>query len=140
MYRDEVLRLADSVTDVLAAHTDPVDAFRAWFESLARYVRIKHGLGEALNTAAAQNVIGKTYAPALAATRALLDACAASGGMRDDVDAADVLLLMGFLWRLPDDAAGHRQAARTMEIVVAGLRPLTDPRVGTVMAQHSPWP
>jgi hypothetical protein len=100
-----------------------VDAFRAWFTALARHVRVKHGLGEALNTAAAQNVIGETYAPALAATRTLLDACAARGSMRADVDAADVLLLVGFLWRLPEDPAGQRQAARMMEIVVAGLRP-----------------
>jgi AcrR family transcriptional regulator len=123
VYRDEVLRLSDSVTEVLAAHADPVDAFRTWYETLARSVRVKHGLGEALTTAAARSIIGETYAPVLAATRALLDACAATGAMRADVEAGDVLMLMGFLWRLPDDAAGRRQAARTMDIVVAGLRP-----------------
>jgi AcrR family transcriptional regulator len=117
VYARDVRRLADDVTAVLAEH-EPLDAFRVWFERLAAYVRIKHGLGEALNTAAAQAVIAESYAPVNAAVGALLDACAAAGVMRPELRPPDVVLLMSFLWR----AASPEQAARTLEIAIDGLR------------------
>ncbi|GAA1193809.1 hypothetical protein GCM10009608_31740 [Pseudonocardia alaniniphila] len=40
----------------------PDDAFVAWFETLAHYIRLKHGLGEALHNAAIQDAINETYA------------------------------------------------------------------------------
>ena len=51
--------------EVLAAHP-PLDAFQSWFHTLADYVRVKHGLGEALHTAAAKDAINATYAPVVA--------------------------------------------------------------------------
>jgi AcrR family transcriptional regulator len=124
VYRHDVQRLADSVDTVLARHPDdPLAAFRAWYVKLAGYVRVKHGLGDALNTAGAQAVIDDTYAPVTAATKTLLDACAAAGAVRADLDPMDVLLLMGFLWRVPDTRAGRAQAARILDVVLAGLAP-----------------
>lgn len=52
VHRHDVGRLVGSVPDVLAAHA-PLDALRQWFTTLAAYVRIKHGLGEALHSVAA---------------------------------------------------------------------------------------
>jgi hypothetical protein len=43
--------------------------------------------------------------------------------MRDGLDPGDVLLLMGFLWRVPDGPTGRQQADRMMVIVIDGLRP-----------------
>jgi hypothetical protein len=57
-----------SVDDVLARYP-PLEAFTRWFDQLAAYVRVKHGLGEALHTAAARRVINETYAPVEAAVR-----------------------------------------------------------------------
>ena len=122
VYRRDVQRLVDSVPDVLDRHT-PLDAFRTWFRTLADYVRVKHGLGEALHTAAAQDAINATYAPVVAAVTALLEACAADGSMRRDLDPDDVLLLMGFVWRVSDSAAGRAQADRMVELVIEGLGP-----------------
>jgi AcrR family transcriptional regulator len=123
VYRYEVQRIVDLVDDLLAAH-GPLDAFRTWFETLADNVRLKHGLGEALQTAAAQKVISDTYAPVTAAIDVLLNACADSGDMRADLDAADVLLLMSFMWRVGADDAGRAQARRIMELAIDGFRPL----------------
>ena len=50
-YQHDVDALVGSVSELLADH-EPLDAFKIWFERLADYVRIKHGLGEALNSAA----------------------------------------------------------------------------------------
>jgi AcrR family transcriptional regulator len=122
VYQRDVQRLVDSVPDVLAAHP-PLEAFRTWFMTLADYVRVKHGLGEALYTAAAQDVINETYAPVIAAVTVLLDACAAGGSLRSGLDPDDVLLLVGFLWRTPATEAGREQARRLLELVIEGLRP-----------------
>jgi AcrR family transcriptional regulator len=122
VYQRDVEHLVDSVPDVLSAHP-PLDSFRIWFQTLADYIRVKHGLGEALHTAAAQNTINETYAPVIAAVTVLLQACAADSSLRAGLDPGDVLLLMGFLWRTPSTDAGREQAGRLMELVIEGLRP-----------------
>ena len=122
VYRHDVQRLVDSVSDVLAENA-PLQAFRVWFHTLADYVRLKHGLGEALHSAAVQDAISETYQPVVTAVKQLIDACVADGSMRSNLDPDDVLLLMGFMWRVDAGADGRKQAARIMEVVIDGLRP-----------------
>ena len=121
MYRHDVQKLVDSVDEILAAHR-PLEAFTAWFETLAAYIRVKHGLGEALHNAAIQNAIDETYAPVVAAVTKLLDSCVADGSVRPGLDPADVLLLMGYLWRVAPDDDGIRQGRRLTRIVLDGIR------------------
>lgn len=121
VYRHDVQMLVDSVTDVLAEH-EPLDAFRVWFERLADYIRIKHGLGEALHSAAAQDVVNETYAPVTAAVGELLAACEAAKVVRPGLDPGDVLLMMGFLWRVGPGEAGKAQADRLFDLAVDGFR------------------
>jgi AcrR family transcriptional regulator len=115
-------RLVDSVPEVLAAHA-PLDALRHWFITLASYVRIKHGLGEALNSAAAQRVISASWPPVTAAVRQLLEACERAGEIRPGIDPVDVIMLMSCLWRTPDGPEGAAQADRLMELAIEGFRP-----------------
>jgi len=122
VYRHDIDRLVDSVGDVLAA-SPPLEAFTRWFETLAAYIRVKHGLGEALNTAAAQDVINETYAPVEEAIARLLDACVAEGSVRPGLDPGDVLLLMSFLWRVGPGPDGVEQGRRLTAIVLDGIRP-----------------
>jgi len=121
VYQHDVQRLVDQVDDVLAEHP-PLEAFGVWFERLADYVRLKHGLGEALHTVAAQNVVNDTYAPVTAAVGVLLDACVQDGSVRAGLDPGDVLLLMGFLWRVGTDDTGQAQARRVMELAIEAIR------------------
>ncbi|OBA57424.1 TetR family transcriptional regulator [Mycobacterium sp. 1100029.7] len=121
VYRHDVQRLVDSVPKLLQAHS-PLDALRLWFQKLADYVRLKHGLGDALHSAALQDAIDETYAPVVAAVGQLVDACIADGSLRPDLDPADVLLLMSFLWRVTAGAEGKRRAKRIMELAIQGLR------------------
>src|SRR5580692_12380856 len=121
VYRHDVQKLVDSVDEILAAHR-PLEAFTAWFETLAAYIRVKHGLGEALHNAAIQNAVDETYAPVVAAVTKLLDACVADNSVRRDLDPADVLLLMGYLWRVAPDEDGIRQGRRLTQIVFDGIR------------------
>jgi AcrR family transcriptional regulator len=122
VYRHDVQVLVDSVDEVLAGH-EPLDAFRVWFGRLAGYVQVKHGLGEALHSAAVQDVVNQTYAPVTAAVGQLLAACEAAGVVRRGLDPADVLLLMGFLWRTGPGEEGKAQAARLFDLVIDGFRP-----------------
>lgn len=121
VYRHDIQRLVDSVDDVIATHP-PLEAFTTWFNTLAEYIRVKHGLGEALHNAAIQNVVDETYAPVIAAVAKLLDACVADGSVRPGLDPADVLLLMGYLWRVAPGGDGLAQADRVTQIVLDGMR------------------
>ena len=121
VYRHDVQKLVDSVAEVLATHP-PLAAFTAWFEELAAYIRVKHGLGEALHNAAIQDAIDETYAPVVAAVTKLLDACVADNSVRRGLDPADVLLLMGYLWRVAPGEDGINQGRRLTQIVLDGIR------------------
>jgi len=132
-YRHDVQRLVDSVDDRLATLT-PRQAFERWFEDLAGYIRVKHGLGEALHTAAAQEAINETYEPVTAAIGQLLRAAERSGEVRAGLDPGDVLLLMGFLWRIPPGPGRAEQSRRLIGVVFDGLspdQPGDDDRSGT---------
>lgn len=120
VYRHDVQRVVDSVPELLAEHA-PLDAFRHWFATLADYVRIKHGLGEALNSANVQSAISETTAPVTAAVDELLRACAAAGSLRPGLDPADVLLVMGVLWRTGEGEQARERAQRMMDLVIEGL-------------------
>ncbi|MCW2626111.1 hypothetical protein [Mycobacterium sp.] len=43
--------------------------------------------------------------------------------MRAGLDPDDVLLLMGFMWRVDAGPEGKKQAARIMELTSDGLKP-----------------
>ena len=122
VYQRDVQRLVDLVPDILAEHP-PLDSFRIWFLTLADYIRVKHGLGDALYAAAAQTVANEAYAPVIAAVTVLLRACADHGSLRPGLDPGDVLLLMGFLWRTAPTEAGREQARRLLDLTIEGLRP-----------------
>ncbi|MBL0887408.1 TetR/AcrR family transcriptional regulator [Myceligenerans indicum] len=122
VYRRDIEHLVNEVDDFLA-DDEPLAALRTWFETLAAYVRVKHGLGEALHSAAARDVVDETYAPVISAVARLLSACQEDGSLRPDLDPADVLLLMGFLWRVSDDREGADQARRVMDLAINGMKP-----------------
>lgn len=86
-------------------------------------MRIKHGLGEALHSAAAQEVVSASWPPVTAAVAQLLDACEGAGEVRPGIDPVDVIMLMSCLWRTPDTPDGIAQADRLLELAIDGFRP-----------------
>jgi AcrR family transcriptional regulator len=129
VHRHGMGRLVDSVPDVLAAYA-PLDELRHWCTTLATYVRIKHGLGEALHSAAAQEVVSASP-PVTAAVGQLLDACERAGEVRPGIDPVDVIMLMSCLWRTPDNPDGAAQSDRLLELAIDGLRPYGVPTRAT---------
>ena len=120
VYQQEVQSLVDAVRDILDEYP-PLDALRVWFLRLADFVRVKHGLGDALQTAAAQNVIGESYTPVIEAIRALLQACVNAAVVRPGIEPADVLMLMGFLWSIEPGDGGEERARRVLDLAISGL-------------------
>jgi AcrR family transcriptional regulator len=121
VYRQELQSMVESVHDLLAERP-PLEALRLWLLRLADFARVKHGLGAALQTAAGQDVAGEADRPVTEAVAVLLQACVQAGVVRPGLDAADVLLLMGFLWSGAAGDAGQQQAQRVLDLAIAGLQ------------------
>ena len=121
-YQHDIDRLTTTADDVLARQSSGQAAFVEWFETLSAYIRIKHGLGDALHSAAAQDMISASWAPATAAVAKLVDACVAEGTIAPGHDPADVIMLMSFLWRVADNDEGAAQGRRLIAAVFSGLR------------------
>jgi AcrR family transcriptional regulator len=122
VYQEELDALVGSVDQLLADHS-PLEAFRLWVTELAAQMRVKHGLGEALTSPDAQAAIEANYAPVTEAIRRFLVAATASGEVRPELDPSDVLLLLGTLWRVPNNESGLKQADRMLDLIVGLFAP-----------------
>jgi AcrR family transcriptional regulator len=120
-YQHDIARLVSTAEDVLARHDSPRAAFVEWFETLAGYIRIKHGLGDALHSAAVQDVVASSWGPTGDAVQLLLDACVTEGTIAPGHDPADIIMLMSFLWRVAPNDDGIAQGRRLMATVFSGL-------------------
>jgi AcrR family transcriptional regulator len=129
-YQHDIERLTITADEVLTRQSSAKAAFIEWFETLSAYVRIKHGLGDALHSAAAQRVLAESWGPATAAVAKLVDACVAEGTIAAGHDPADIIMLMSFLWRVADNDEGAAQGRRLIAAVFSGLRTAPEPASG----------
>jgi AcrR family transcriptional regulator len=121
VYRQELQSIVDSVHDLVAEYS-PLEALRVWFLRLADFARVKHGLGEALQTAAGKDVADEANTSVTEAVAVLLQTCETAGEVRPGLEAADILLLMGFLWSRAAGDAGEQQARRVLDLAISGLQ------------------
>lgn len=121
VYKDDVERLVHLVPQLLREQA-PLEAFRAWFRTLADFVQLKRGLGEALQSPVVQEEVTSAYAPVVSAVGELIAACAADGSMREGLDPEDVLVMMSFMTRVRPAPAAAARADRAMELAIDGLR------------------
>ncbi|MFQ3561331.1 TetR/AcrR family transcriptional regulator [Streptomyces gramineus] len=121
LYRHDLQHLIDLAPELLRTHP-PLVALRRWFDEVARYGRLKFGVSEVVHAAMGGGT-DPMYEPFVRAIAVLLDAGAADGTLKPEVDPEDVLLQLSVLWRI-DPARGDAQAraARILELVVDGLR------------------
>jgi AcrR family transcriptional regulator len=121
-YQHEVDALCAAAADNLA--TLPADqALRAWVERFADYIATKRAMGNALRAAASDApLFGNTRARILEAVRLLLDAGAADGTLRADVEPRDVMCVVNGIWYLPAGPAWRDDVGRMLDLVIDGLR------------------
>ena len=122
VHRYDVAELVAAAPALVAEHPPRV-ALRLWLDRLAQYGQIKRGLAGAFNTATHKQLAGEGYGPTIGAIATLLDAGKESGAVREDVEPEEVLLLVGFLWRIETDDKWATRTARMLDLVMDGLAP-----------------
>ncbi|MFB9674830.1 TetR/AcrR family transcriptional regulator [Streptosporangium vulgare] len=122
-YRSELNRLCDVVPDLLGA-MPPDEATRAWMDRFVDYMTTKRGMADALRAVIASG--GNPYAQSrdrlVEAIATLLEAGAAAGTVRSDVEPADVLASMGGVSLAAGEPAQRDQARRLLDLLMDGLR------------------
>jgi AcrR family transcriptional regulator len=119
LYRHHIQEIID-LAPRLVATRPPLTALREWLAEVARYGQLKYGAAEVIHAATND---AEYYQPFVDAIRQLLDAGAADGSLKSEVDPEDVLLLLGVLWRIDPSAQGVGQRVeRIQQLIVDGLR------------------
>lgn len=121
VYRQDVDELVALAPRLLAAH-EPLEALARWFDRVADYARVKRGVFAAVEVAVWQGLSRHSHGPIGDAMTALLNAGKDNGTIRADVDARDVIILIGYLSRL-DEAEWDTRARHLLDVVIDGLRP-----------------
>jgi AcrR family transcriptional regulator len=107
----------------LGATQEPGEALASWAQRLVDLVATKRGLGPALHSgdAAYQSLPNYVLGQLTPALRGLLDAAAAAGEVRADVDARE-LLLAALRLAAPASDGAPEEARRMVALLVDGLR------------------
>lgn len=121
VHRKDVLELVYAAPVLIREHP-PLVALRTWFDLLASYGRIKLGLGGAIHSVMFNKLSDEGNGSVAAAINSLLDERKVAGVIRDDVDAEDVLLLVGFLWRIEGDEDWESRSSHLLDLVMDCLR------------------
>jgi AcrR family transcriptional regulator len=122
VYRHEVQQSA-AAAPALLERLAPLDALREWMERLAQYGMTKVGLAGALNSVAShESLAAESYEPIIGALAMLLAANQAAGTIRPGLDPDDVLLMMGFLWRIDPKSDWRTRSGRLLDLLIDGLR------------------
>jgi AcrR family transcriptional regulator len=121
VYRHDVDALVAAAPKLLAEH-EPVTALARWLDRVADYAQVKRGVFAAVEVGVWRDLAAHSLGPIGDALTSLLDAGKAEGTIRADVDARDVILLIGYLTRL-DAAEWDTRARHLLHVVLHGLRP-----------------
>ncbi|TCK24517.1 TetR/AcrR family transcriptional regulator [Pseudonocardia endophytica] len=122
VFRHEVDACADAAP-VFAAEHDPDEALSLWLQRFTGFIATKRGLASALHSGdptfdSLPQYFESRFLPAL---DALLDAAAAAGAIRADVDARELLNAISGL-SMSEDPERPGQSARMVALLVDGLR------------------
>lgn len=122
-YRSELARLCDAVPGLLAA-MEPAAATRTWMDRFVDYMTTKRGMAGALKAVIASggNPYSESRAKLVGAITALLQAGAAAGTLRADVEPADVMTGLSGVSLAAGDPAQREQAGRLLDLLMDGLR------------------
>ncbi len=122
VFRREIDACADAATVLLAKH-GPFEALARWMQNYAAFVATKRGLAKVLHSGdpAFDSLPGYFEQRLRPALRTLLETAAASGEVRADVDADELLVAVASLCMSDRNATAGR-AGRMVALLVDGLR------------------
>jgi AcrR family transcriptional regulator len=121
VYRHQVDACAEAGPALLASSATPYAALVRWIDLFVDFLGTKHGLAKALQSDDAAS-LKETFIDRLVSVCAeLLEAAAAAGEIRSDVDAFELLYGIGNLCVGAENNARY-DARRMVALVIAGLR------------------
>ena len=119
LYRHQIQEIID-LAPKLAATRPPLTALREWLAEVAHYGQLKYGAAEVIHAATTD---AEYYQPFVDAIGQLLDAGAAAGTLKPEVEPEDVLMLLGVLWQIDPGRPGTgERVERILELIVDALR------------------
>jgi AcrR family transcriptional regulator len=124
VYRDQVERLVVGAHELLA-DCPPTEALRRWMDLFAGWVATKRGmLGTLLVMIEAGEIShAQTRTELRSAITTILDAGRATGELRTDVDAEDILASLIGIFTVAGTPAQRAQAERLLNLLMDGLAP-----------------
>ena len=102
----------------------PDKALRTWMEEFLEYMTTKRGMSDALRMVIASggNPFAESRARLLAAFTALMQAGAADGTLRADLDPADLMASISGVSLAVGEPSQREQAGRLLDLLMDGLR------------------
>ncbi|MFD3615333.1 TetR/AcrR family transcriptional regulator [Streptomyces sp. NPDC058676] len=123
-YRNELARVCDSVTGLLA-QLPPDQAMRRWMDLFIDYLATKQGMADALKAVIAsgdEDPFAESLDRISTAISTLLHAGAEVGVLRSDVDPLDVGFSLGGVLLITSDKGLRDRAGRMLDLLLDGLR------------------
>jgi AcrR family transcriptional regulator len=121
VYRRDVDEMCDAA-ELLLRDLPPAEALERWLARVEEYAWVKQGVFAAVESAMRADASAHSRHRIREALDLLLAAGRDAGVVRDDIDARDVVLLIGYLSSLAPQEREER-AHRLRAVVLAGLRP-----------------
>ncbi|MYZ49736.1 TetR/AcrR family transcriptional regulator [Rhizobiales bacterium L72] len=123
VYRREVEALSRAA-DALAAANPPDVALNEWMLRLVDYAATKRGMANSLRVLQDTNaaLFADTAGLVSATLRRLLEAAAAAGTVRSDVDSADVFRAISGIFSAPGTPDWRERSRRLVSLIMDGLR------------------
>jgi AcrR family transcriptional regulator len=123
VYRHEVQQLAE-LAERLQKEKRPVEALRQWMHAIVKFVATKKGMSTALTLAIAKDSDLVSYSSDRL-TRAiglLLEPAVATGEIRGDISAEDVLRTVVGICYTHDQPGWQKNVLRLVDVFIDGLR------------------
>ena len=123
VYRREVEGLCHAAEDLAREHPADV-ALELWMQRFVDYIATKRGLATSLRLLLTANstLFSDTSGRVSSAMRSLIQAAAASGKIRADVDSSDVMHALGGIYSAPNTPDWRDRSVRLVKLLMDGLR------------------
>ena len=123
VYRREVEGLCHAAEELTREHPADV-ALELWMQRFVDYIATKRGLATSLRLLLTTNstLFSDTSGRVSGAMRNLIEAAAAAGKIRADVDASDVMHALGGIYSAPNTPEWRDRSGRLVKLLMDGLR------------------
>lgn len=123
VYRREVEGLCHAAEDLAREHPADV-ALELWMQRFVDYIATKRGLATSLRLLLTANstLFSDTSGRVSGAMRSLVQAAAAAGKIRADVDSSDVMHALGGIYSAPNTPDWRERSGRLVKLLMDGLR------------------